>query len=1095
MNFTRLKLFMILALVSICTTVFGQAVNGSLLGTITDSNGAVLPGAKVTITEVNTNLSRSATTNESGNYVFGNLDRGHYRIEIELTGFKKAIRDRVDVLVNNDTRVDIQLEPGEISQSVEVSATVPLLQTERADVGRQIETKQLQDMPLTFNRNFQSLLNLVPGATRAFRPHSEFFNSQDSLSTQVNGQSRLANNVQIEGIDNNHRTGLLTVLIPPIEALSSVDITTSNYEAELGRAGGAVTNVTLRSGSNQFHGSVYEFNRVDKLAARPYFATTKAHSVYNQYGFTLGGPIIKNKTFFFGDYQGIRDRRGDVTRPTIPTMDFRNGDLRASPTNIYDPATGTPDGQGRTQIQCNGVLNVICPERISPVARNILALIPTPTRSGLTNNYELATVREKDTDSFDVKLDHKIGDNDSFFVRYSFQRPKVFDPGLYGIYGGPKADGFAGTGINRTQSGAINYTHIFSPTFITEFRLGFSRYRNDADNQDIGEQTSTEIGIPGVNLDEFTSGLAYIDITGYTNPVVGFSPSLPWIRAETNVDLVNNWTRILKNHTIKWGFDGRFNKDDLLQTQTFSPRGRFNFRPGPTALNIPCPTGQTCPPAPPSGFANAFASFLLDLPNEYGRDLPGTFPTVRQKTLFTYIQDKWTVSQKLTLNFGLRHEIYFASTPMHPGGFSNYNPATNGLELAGIGDIPSNMGRQTNYKNFAPRFGLAYRFDEKTVIRGGYGISIDASFPDDKYAFNFPVKQNNAFNAPNTFSAAGKMATGFAAPQVASIPPNGVIANAPLNQVYLFIPLDTKEGYIQSWNLAVQRALPSNFTFEVAYVGNHNVGVLTRRNINASLDPGSGAAGRPLNQQFRRATDTNIWMRTDTNYHGLQMKFDRRFSNGFLLTTAYTFGKAINYTDDQGGLFIPTRISLNRGRAGYDRTHTFVQTYIYELPFGPNRRWLQSGIGRWLLGDWQLNGIFSAYSGAPLDFQISNTSLNAPGNGNRPNLSGEFNVLGNVGQGVKWFDTSAFSAPAANSYGFLGRNLFSGPGYVNLDVSFFRKFRVTERVGGEFRGEFFNFTNSPHFNNPGTTMGNATFGEVTGAFDPRIIQFGLKLTF
>jgi hypothetical protein len=1085
------KLFL-LALISasVFTVGVGQAVKGSLLGSITDTNGAVLPGAKVTITEVNTNLSRSTVTNESGNYVFGNLDRGVYRLEIQLAGFKKAIRDKVDVLVNNDTRVDIQMEAGEINQTVEVTANVPLLQTERADVGRQIETKQLQDMPLTFNRNFQSLLNLTPGATRAFRPHSEFFNSQDSLSTQVNGQSRLANNVQIEGIDNNHRTGLLTVLIPPIEALSSVDITTSNYEAELGRAGGAVTNVTLRSGSNDLHGSVYAFNRVDKLAARPYFAATKAHSVYNQFGFTLGGPIIKNKTFFFGDYQGIRDRRGDVTRPTIPTMDFRNGDFRASPTIIYDPATGDAAGRGRQQIQCNGVLNVICPNRISPVAQKILSLIPAPTRSGLTNNYELATARVKDTESFDVKIDHKLGNSDSFFVRYSFQRPKVFDPGLYGIYGGPKADGFAGTGVNRTQAGAINYTHIFNPTFITEFRLGFSRYRNDAQNQDTGKQTSTEIGIPGVNLDEFTSGLAYIDIAGYSNPVVGFSPSLPWIRAETNVDLVSNWTRVFRNHTLKWGVDGRSNKDDLLQTQTYSPRGRFFFRTGPTALN-PAP-GQT---APASGFANAFASFLLDLPNEYGRDLPGTFPTVRQKTLFTYIQDKWTVSQKLTLNFGLRNEIYFAPTPMHQGGFSNYNPVNNSLELAGIGDIPSNMGRETNYKNFAPRFGLAYRFDEKTVIRGGYGISIDSSFPDDKYAFNFPVKQNNAFTAPNSFSAAGKMANGFAAPLVAAIPPNGVIANAPLNQVYLFIPLDTKEGYIQSWNLAVQRALPWNFTFEVAYVGNHNVGVLTRRNINASLIPGSGAAGRPLNQKFGRTTDTQVWMRTDTNYNGLQLKFDRRFSGGFLLTTAYTYGKAINFTDDQGGLFIPAVISLNRGRAGYDRTHTFVQSYVYELPFGPSKRWLQSGIGRWLLGDWQLNGIFSAYSGAPLDFQISATSLNAPGNGNRPNLTGDFKVLGVVGPGSKWFDTSSFAPPAANTFGTLGRNVFSGPGYVNLDLSVFRKFRMTERVGGELRAEFFNFTNTPHFNNPGTTLGNASFGEVNSATDPRLIQFGLKITF
>jgi hypothetical protein len=1066
-----------------------QAVKGTLLGTVTDTSGGVVGGAAVTATEVNTNLTRSTVTNESGNYVLGNLDRGIYRVEIQLAGFKKAIRDKVDVLVNNDTRVDMQLEPGEITESIEVLSSVPLLQTDRADVGRQIETRQLQDMPLTFNRNFQSLLNLVPGATRALRPHSEFFNSQDSLSTQINGQSRLANNVQLEGVDNNHRTGLLTVLIPPIEALSSVNISTSNYEAELGRAGGAVTNVTLHSGTNELHGSVYEFNRVSKLAARNVFATTKAPTVYNQYGFTLGGPIKKNKTFFFGDYQGIRDRRGDVTRPSIPTLDFRNGDFRASPTIIYDPATGDAQGSGRQQIQCNGVLNVICPERISPVARRILSFVPSPTSSGFANNYELATVRQKDTDSFDIKVDHKLTDNDNFFVRYSFQRPEVFDPGLYGIYGGPKGDGFAGTGVNRTQSGAINYTHIFSPTFITEFRLGFSRYRNDAKNQDTGLKTSDEIGIPGVNLDEFTSGLAYINIDGYTNPVVGFSPSLPWIRAETNVDLVSNWTKTLRNHTLKWGVDIRKNKDDLLQTQTYSPRGRFYFRAGPTALN-----GGGA-----SGFANAFASFLLDLPNEYGRDLPGTFPALHQNTWFSYVQDKWQLSQKLTLNFGLRHEIYFAPTPMFPGGFSNYNPVNNSLELAGIGRIPSNMGRTTNYANFAPRFGLAYRLSEKTVLRGGYGISIDPAFPDDKYAFNFPVKQNNAFNAANSFSAAGSMASGFAPPLVAAIPPDGVITPAPLNQEYVpVIPLDLREAYIQSWNVAVQHALPGNFTFEVAYVGNHEVGALARRNVNAGLVPGAGANGQPLNQRFGRRANTIAWVRTDTHYHGLQLKFDRRFSNGFLLTTAYTFGKGLNLFDGDGNgtLLIPAVPSLNRGRADFDRTHSFVQSYIYELPFGASKRWLQSGIGRWILGDWQVNGIFSAYTGQPLDFRINAASLNAPGNINRPNLTSEPEVLGGIGRGVEWFDTSVFSAPAPDRYGTAGRNLFRGPGLVNLDLSLFRKFRLTERLGGEFRFESFNFTNTPHFNRPGSTLGDADFGAVTTAVaDQRQIQFGLKFTF
>src|SRR5262249_54391051 len=516
-------------------------------------------------------------------------------------------------------------------------------------------------------------------------------------------------------------------------------------------------------------------------------------------------------------------------------------------------------------------------------------------------------------------------------------------------------------------------------------------------------------------------------------------------------------TRTFKNHTLKWGIDTRNNKDDLLQTQTFSPRGRFTFTPGPTALN-----GGGA-----SGFANAFASFLLDMPNSYGRDLPGSFPTVRQKTLFSYIQDKWVVSQKLTVNIGLRHEIYCAPTPMFKGGFSNYNPDNNTLELAGIGKIPKNMGRETRYTDFAPRIGIAYRFNEKTVIRAGYGISIDASFPDDKYAFNFPVKQNNAFPAPNSFSAAGKMATGFAAPLVAPTPPDGIISPAPLNQVYLVIPLNTKEGYIQSWNVAVERALPGNFVFEAAYVGNHNVGVLTDRNINASQVPGSGAAGRPLNKLFGKTVDVNEWVRTDTEYNALQLKLHHRLRNGLLLTTACTFQKGINYAEDNGGLFIPAVLALNRGRPGYDRTHSFVQSYVYELPFGPSKRWLQSGVGRWLLGDWQLNGIFSAYSGQPFGVTVSATGLNAPGNGNRPNLIADPFEPGpvasnsnplcqrTISQGGRaadrvrttdsWFNACAFNDPGG-SYGNLGRNTIEGPGFVNLDFSLFRKFRVTERL-------------------------------------------------
>ncbi len=1091
----RVAMGVVAMLLSLCVpdSLYGQAVTGSLLGTISEATGAVIPGATVVITEVDTNISRSVVANEDGNYVFTNLKPGVYRVEAENTGFKKTVVDRVEVQVNSSVRTDLALQPGALTENVTVTMEQALLQTDRADVGRKIEGKQVVDLPLPFNRNFQGLLNLVPGTQRAFRPHSEFFNPQDSLSTRVNGQSRLANNVQVEGIDNNHRTGLLTVLIPPIEAIQTVDVTTSNYEAELGRAGGAVTNVALKSGTNDFRGSVFAFNRVSALAARNFFAATKAPTTYNLFGFTFGGPIIKNRTFFFGDYQGVRDHRGTVHRVQIPTLAFRNGDFRGAPTTIYDPAMGNANGTGRQQFQCNGVLNVICPERISPIARRILSFIPDPTSSNLTGpNFERNTVRVKDTNSFDVKINHEFTDNDNVSVRYSYQKPEIFDPGLYGIYGGPANGGFAGTGSVTTQSGGANYTHVFNSRLITEVRFGFSRYRNDVISEGNGLTTSTDIGIPGANIDEWSSGLSSIDITGYGNPVVGFSASLPWIRAETNFNLVNNWTNIFGNHTLKFGVDGRVNGDDLQQTQTFNPRGVFNFRPGTTSLS----GGQS------GGFANAFASFLLDLPNQVGRDLPVIFPALRQKQIFTYVQDKWQVSQKLTVDIGLRHEYYDPLRPRYEGGLSNYDPQTNTLRVAGVGDVPMNIGVKRRFTNFNPRLGLAYRLNDKTVLRGGFGIST-IPFPDNSYAFNYPVKQNNSFDAPNAFSAAAgsSLATGFPGSQVAAIPSNGIIpATSPflINQAYDVVPLDLKEGYIQSWNITVQRSLPWKLVFEAAYVGNRGNGILGRYNLNAGLIPGAGAAGQPLNQLYGRRAATNTWLPVSNNYNSLQVKFDRRLADGLILTTAYTFSKAIDYgTGDNGTFFNQINVRENRARASFDRTHNYVQSFVYELPFGSNRRFLNSSrVANWFIGGWQVNGIFTASSGEPLNFTISGTSLNAPGNNNRPDLLRRPEILRNVGSAGVWFDPAAFAAPSAGRFGTAGRNILAGPGFVNLDFSAMKKFAIKESKILELRAESFNFTNTPHFDNPSGDFSGSTFGRVTSAQqDQRQFQLGVKFIF
>ncbi len=1070
-----------------------QAVTGTLLGTVTDASGATVPGARVSINEQRTGVGRTTETTTSGYYAFPDLAPGIYTVSIQQTGFKRGVRQDVEVLVNTTVRIDMQLQTGDVSESIEVTADAAILQTDRSDTGRKIETEQLADMPLGFNRNFQNLLNLVPGTTRAFRPHSVFFNAQDSLSTQVNGQSRLANNVQIEGIDNNHRTGLLTALIPPIEALQTVDISTSNYEASLGRAGGAVTNVMLKSGTNDIHGSAFLFNRVSALAAKAFLTTTKPRTVYNYFGGTVGGPIIRNKTFFFGDYLRVTDRRGQTDRLTIPTPAFRTGDFSGVSVLIYDPDTGTTTGSGRTPFAGNRIPD----SRISPVARRILNLLPGPTLPGTGINYEYNSTLTKDTDSFDVKVDHNATDADRFSVRYSFQRPTVFDPPSFGVAGGPHGGGFSGSGVQKAQNAAVNYNRLLGPSLLSEFRFGVNRYRNDAQQVDYGTNASEAIGIPGVNLDQWTSGLASIDITGFSNPVVGYSASLPWIRSETNFNFVNAWTKTWGSHTTKWGADIRRLRDDLLQTQTQNPRGIFRFRQGQTSCSSDCGGLPTA-----ANFANAFASFLLDLPNDTGRDLAVVFPAWRQTQTFFYVHDKWQVSPKLTLDLGLRWEFYRPATPRLPGGFSNYDADTNQLFVAGVGDVPMNFGMQANYSNWAPRLGLAYRLNDKNVIRMGFGISY-IPFADNTYAYNFPVKQNNTFNPLNSFIPArlpdgriASMANGFPAPIAATIPSNGIISN-PQNQVYDVINTKFREGYVQSWNLAYQRALPKNFTFEAAYVANRGVHVPMPFNLNAGRILGLGAAGRPYFARFNRNVDTNLrFASSDSEYNAMQVKVDRRYSNGFLLTTAYTWGRAMaDAGDDNGGPAWYINPARNWARAGFDRRHTFVQSYIYELPFGAGKRWLTSGAGAWVLGGWQLNGILTLMSGSAINFS-STAPNNAPGNAQTPNVAGPFTVLGGVNDSV-WFDTRVFSAPAPNTFGNVGRNAASGPNFYNLDASLFRTLSFTERYKMELRVETFALPNAPRWqlNNPNTNVNDPNFGLVRGAGGNRSVQLGLRLLF
>jgi len=1099
------------AFISLPVTGMAQAVNGNMLGTITDQSKAAVPGATVTITELKSGAVKTATTNESGLFDFEARQPGTYSVSATLSGFKEAKVESVNLVVNSTVRVDMSLTVGATNETVTVNAAPEVLKTDRADVAIDITSQQAEDLPLGTNRNVQGLVALVPGATKPRLVHSNFFNAQASLSTEVNGQSRLANNTEIEGVDDNERSGLLQVLIPPSEAIQSVNVSTANYQAEFGRVGGAVTDIILKSGTNEIHGQAYEFNRISALAAKTRFQTTaKAPTVYNYTGGNIGGPIIKDRLFLFGDFLHISDHQGQFNTTTVPTAAFRAGDLRAGGTNVYDPATGNADGTGRTQFAYNGQANVINPSRISPITQRLLALIPLPNTNGtsLTNNYSKNTKFVRTSDSFDVKADANVHNGDHLSYRYSWQKVTQVQEALFGAAGGPGQGANNATGTQTAYNTALNYTHILNPKLLAELRLGLNHYRNVARQVDYGTNASTAIGIPGVNLDPNTSGLVGINLGGgLPGTIVGSGASYPWDRGETNIDIVNNWSKVSGNHSIKFGVEYRRVRDDLQQGQTFGQRGVFTFNDGTTALKPQA--GQT---APGTGIANYMASFLLDIPNSAGRDVNVRDATWRESQVYAYLQDTWQASPKLTLNAGLRWEFYKPPTAKHAGDYSNYNPANNTLVLAGIGGNPADLGMRTRYSYFAPRMGLAYRFDQKTVMRAGYGISFQP-WPDNlnSYATNFPLKQNNAFNAASSYQQATNnaggfesMAAGFPAPTLATIPTNGIInAGSIAQQVYFTVPLNWVNPYTMSYNLSVQRALPGNFALDVAYVGNLGVRQPQGYNLNAGFVAGAGTAGQPQFATFGRTAATNTFRQNSSNYNSLQVKLDHRFQSGLSTTTSYTFQKGLGTTTSNstgvGGTSFYIDFRRNYAVLGNNRKHTLVQSFIYQLPFGKGHKFANHGVAALLAGGWQTTGVMSIYSGTPFSVTSSATILNATGNTQVANINGNFTKLKGIGPANKWFDTSVFSAPTTAAYGNTGFNAFIGPGSFNLDAAIFRSFNMTERVILELRAEAFSVTNTPQYGNPSSNVNNSDFGQINagsgGASGNRTMELAGKIRF
>jgi hypothetical protein len=1111
-NNTRVPFFLFCALsIAFVTSprVFGQAVTASVVGQVSDPSGAVLSGAKVTITNQETGVTTSAVTNQAGNYQFAYVQPGVYTVSVVRQSFEQSARRNVEVLVNSTVRVDVKLTVGSVAQTVSVNSEAPVIETERADVVGVITPEQTTELPVGNNRNFQSLESLIPGVSAAYTEHSSFMNAQNAMNFTVNGQDELSNNLSIEGVDDNVRSGELSAAyVPPAAAIQTIDVETNNYAPEFGRSTGAVTNVILKSGTNHIHGSLYEFNGVAATSARSYFNNTGRLPGYtdNYWGGTIGGPIRKNHTFFFADFLRYSNHNSLYSLFTIPTEAFDTGDLSASPTAIYDPATGNSNGTGRKQFVTNGVANVIPASRIDPISARLIALLPAPNLPGSTNNWQGNLPFDVDTESFDGKLDQSVGKNDHLVVRYSFEQAKTYQGSAFGMAGGPGGTtaGFQGTGLDDIWATGVEYTHVFSPTFIMEARAGVNHFWNTAQQVDYGTDASTAIGIPGINISPFNSGITTIQVLDYSTPLIGYNNGLPWARGETHIDLNNGFTKVMGKHTFKFGWEIQRVRDDLLQGQSPNPRGVYQYDNGETALNAT--------PSPASGYANSWAAFLLDVPYSAGLAASVSDLAWRQSQYAGYAQDTWQIRPKLTVTYGVRYETYQPFKPAVAAGYSDYDPSTNSERIAGIGAVPLNEGMPWNKADIAPRLGLAYRATHLTVVRAGFGTSF-STMAGVGYAHNYPETTSDNYPAPNTYAPAVNtsgqavvLSQGFPSVTPYSIPSSGILP-APIGQAGTVLNLKYKDPYVMSYSLTIERILPGEWTASVAYVGNEGRQLNTSAALNDGQVLGAGQAGEPLYVKFgQTAAATLQYAGTNSAYNSLQARLEHRFRKGLLYTSSYTWQKATGY--ESGGISGPGGLSFNYlpayqrnyGVLLFNSPQTYSQSVLYALPFGQNQRFLSnsSPIARYIVGGWKLSDIWFMGVGFPITFTASSTGLNTPGSDQVPNLVAPFKKLKGIGTNSPWFDTSSFATPVGATFGNMGLNSYSGPGLVTNNTSLLKDFPIHESTFFEFRVDAFNSLNHPTFASPTGATTSASFGYVTAtssSYAARTFTFAGTLNF
>lgn len=1075
-----------------------QTLYGSLTGNISDTSGAAIPGAKIEAVNTGTSAIKITSTDERGAYLISDLQPGTYRVTVSAPSFGNRIQSGVVVTANTLVRLDSNLSVSSVSETVEISASIVGLQTDRADINNQIQSTQITDLPLinSQGRNFQVIYKVLPGFTPPVEAHSDSGNPQRSMVTQANGMPQSSNTTKLDGATISHPwLPRLVAYLPPVEAVETVNVVSNSFDAEQGMAGGAAMNVIIKSGTNQFHGAAWEFETNSALKARNYFYCLYSctgdpnhapKNLQNQFGAMGGGHIIKNKLFYFADWERTLRRQAASALRTVATPAMRTGDFNGTGTTVYDPSTGTATGTGRTPFAGN----IIPASKIDPAAVTLAALVPLPNQSVYPNNY-LAIANYKLTrDNLDFKVNYIPTDKATLFARYSFSPTDVFDPPSLGGAGGDATNnGQPGDAIGLIQTAGIGGTYTITPHIVFDAVVGFTRLRLSAQNTDLGKNFGLDtLKIPGTNGTEFLqSGIPRFTFNTFSslgNPNV----SNPFLFRDNQYVTNENIGWMKGAHSLRFGFEySKFDINHFQPQASNGPRGGFNFTGGLTSLNGGPST---------TGF-NSWGDFLLGLPQTMGKDIQYENPaTVRMPSYSFYARDSWQITRKLTMDVGIRYEKYPAPTRDHFAG-ERYDPNT---------DMVYRGGFDVGIGQIAPRLGFAYRLNEKTVIRLGGGISVDPTtfrYLRDAY----PATISTQFSGANSYSAAGSLRTGL--PQFVGPDLNQTSFTLPAAVGTTTFPQVFNRGYIESYNLTLQRELAGHINVQAAYVGSRAIRQTVIQNINAA-GPNGGNAGRALYAKFQRIADVREYTPFNTaSYNGFQSQVTRRFSRT-TLGVSYTLSRAINYGDDtDSGLtwnWVPM-LKRNKAVAGFDRTHNFQFYGNYELPFGRGQQFAKSGPLAMLLGGWQTNWILSRTSGLPFTVLTSGSSVNSPGNTQTADqVLTNVAILGGHGVGQGYFDPNAFAVVTDPRFGSTGRNLLRGPGVFNLDSSIFRTFKITERFGLQFRGEMFGVTNTPQFNNPGTTVSAAIrtngvitklngYDEITGAVGERQARFALKLTF